>query len=386
MRPAGTTLTRLQENRPSGAEEKITNVKSTKNRPEAQKVVDFIIKHYGLRHNTPHVCLNVVDGVCLPGEMRGRYNLHNIVATVHAIREIFDDKLWTESQISVITPYHEQAAKYRQVFRRQKWFKIQVFTVDSKQGQENACTIFDLVLSYHRIGGLGFEQEESRLNVALSRWINHFILVCDLAALNHDDRHLQQLDKLDGEAGQACESADREVSKYLRGVFNHFETKQMTYMISAESLNDMSLVDLTPVREFRRRNICHNCYQLGHKKMDCPEVTCYNCQKKGHMSFKCTDPAQPKPRKGRELGFTLPYGMPKAGETKDTEETEGPVYMPVIPTAWLEFEAEECTLDGGAIEKELARMDSDEDNEEEPGSVQGEDDENQTGVRLDAGC
>lgn len=77
--------------------------------------------------------------------------------------------------------------------------------------------------------------------------------------------------------------------------------------------------------------------------------------------------------------------MPKAGETKDTKETEGSVYMPAVLTVWLEFDAEECTLDPSAIAKELARIDNDEDNEEELESAQGEDDGNQTGVRLDAG-
>ena len=277
---------------------KITNAESTKNRPEAKKVIDFIIKHYGVTDNIPHVCLNVADGVCLRGEMQSRYNLHNIVATVHAIRKIFADKLWTESQISVITPYRLQAAKYRQVFNHLKWFKIQVFTVDSVQGQENQCTIFDIVLSYTRNGGWGFVKEGPRLNVALSRSINHFIFVCDLAALNPNKAHLRQLEELDEEARELRKSTDREISKHLRGVLNYFERKRITYLIKAESLNDISLVDMTPVIEFRRRNTCHNCHQIGHKKMDCPEVTCHNCQKKGHISFRCTDPVKQKPRKG----------------------------------------------------------------------------------------
>ena len=271
---------------------KITNAECTKNRPEAQKVVDFIAKHYGLTDNIPHVCLNVADGVRLRGEMQSRYNLHNIVATVQAIRKLFEDELWTESEISVITPYREQAAKYRQVFRRLKWYKIQVFTADSVQGRENQCTTFDIVLSYDRIGGWGFVREGLRLNVALSRSINHFVFVCDLAALNPNERHLQQLDELDEEARQLRESTDREISKHLRGVFNYFGRKGMTYLIKAETLSDISLVDMTPITEFKRRNACRNCHQMGHKSHECPNPrafsgTCRNCQEVGHRASEC---------------------------------------------------------------------------------------------------
>ena len=57
------------------------------------------------------------------------------------------------------------------------------------QGRENKCTIFDVILAFARFGGWGFVTESLRLSVALSRSIDHFVLVCDLAALKPSDRH-----------------------------------------------------------------------------------------------------------------------------------------------------------------------------------------------------
>ena len=216
--------------------------------------------------------------------MQSRYNLHNIIATIHAIRTMLDEHLWTEADISVITPYREQAARYRQVFRHQKWFKIQVFTVNSVQGRENGCTIFDIVLAYTRIGGFGFVRDGLRLNVALSRSSDHFIFVCDLAALNESERHKQLLEALDEEAREDREKTDYEVTMFLQGICNYFQTKRMVYSEKAETLEETSLVDMTPATEFKKRNACRNCQQQEHRSDNCPiprisPGACTNCQK-----------------------------------------------------------------------------------------------------------
>ena len=56
-----------------------------------------------------------------------RFNPQNVAATLHTILSMIDEFFWTEEDISVITPYREQAAIYRKVFRAQYLFRIQVF-------------------------------------------------------------------------------------------------------------------------------------------------------------------------------------------------------------------------------------------------------------------
>lgn len=69
---------------------------------------------------------------------------------------MLSEGLWLETEITVITPYREQAKRYRKILHALKLFKVNVFTVDSMQGRENKCTIFDIMLSFLRIGGWGF--------------------------------------------------------------------------------------------------------------------------------------------------------------------------------------------------------------------------------------
>ena len=42
---------------------------------------------------------------------------------------------------------------YRKIFRGLGWFGIQVFTVNSIQGRENKCTLFNIILTFTRFGG-----------------------------------------------------------------------------------------------------------------------------------------------------------------------------------------------------------------------------------------
>ena len=409
---------------------KITNAECTKveNRPGAQKAIDFIKEKYNLCDGIPHICLNVPSGVCLRSQLKSRYNLHNIITIINAINKMLTEKLWTESEITVITPYREQAARYRQVFRRQKWFDIQVFTVDSVQGRENKCTIFDTVLAYTRLGGWGFVKDGLRLNVAVSRSIEHFIFVCDLTALNDTAQHRKDLDEMEFEDREARERTEREISKSLRGVFNYFQRKGMVYLSNPESLPEMSLVDMTPVTEFRRRNACRNCmqeghrstecpnprvfngtcrncqqqghmssqcpqprifngtcrncHQAGHRKTNCPTVTCGNCKNKGHTSAICEEPDRrtcnnckkaghvskdcPEPRKGSRLPFTVPGVSTNVGGDVEPEPTEAPAPQLTVPDAWQEFEGEDNTLDPNEVARELAR-----DNEPLTGAADG---------------
>ena len=154
------------------------------------------------------------------------------------------------------------------------WFQVQVSTADSVQGRENSCTIFDIVLAYAHIGGWGSVKEEPKLNVALSRSCDHFVLVCDPSALDPSERHQQQLDGLEPEERQERERAERGLGNHLRGLFQHFKKKGMVYLEKAEALPEISLIDMTAVNEFRRRNVCRNCQELGHKSEVHPNLSC----------------------------------------------------------------------------------------------------------------
>ena len=265
---------------------KITKAACTKlqARTRAPAAIEYIRKEYGLGGNIPHVCIHVRDGVCLRGPMQGRFNPQTIAATTHALDRMLEANLWTQEEVGVITPYREQATLYRKV---KGWLQIQVSTADSVQGPENNCTIFDIVLAYARIGGWGFVKEGLRLNVALSRPCDRFVLVCDPSALDPSERHQQQLDELEPEEYQERERAERESGKYLRGLFQHFKKKGMVYLEKAEALSEISLIDMTAVKEPRRRNACRNRQELGHKSEVHPNprvssITCHNCGEIGH--------------------------------------------------------------------------------------------------------
>jgi len=133
----------------------ITNAECTKieKRPGAQKAIAYIKDNYGLHDGIPHTFFNVSNGTCLRGPAKSRYNLHNVIPTTHEIREMLKEGLWTQEEITVITPYRAQAKQYRK--RNLKLYKLTVSTVDAMQGHENKCTIFDIVLSFTRIGPWG---------------------------------------------------------------------------------------------------------------------------------------------------------------------------------------------------------------------------------------
>lgn len=85
--------------------------------------------------------------------------------------------------------------------------------------------------------------------------------------------------------------------RHIRGLFNHFEKKRMVSRVKTEALKEIDLVDKTPVREFRRRNACRNCLQMGHRAEDCQNervettanIKCHNCDNWGHRQGDCPD-------------------------------------------------------------------------------------------------
>ena len=366
--------------------------------------------------------------------MKSRFNPQNVAATLHTVLSMIERGLWTQDEISIITPYREQAALYRKVLRQLTFYRLQVFTADSVQGRENKCTIFDMVLAYARIGGWGFIREGLRLNVAISRSCDHFVLVCDLAALDPSERHLQQLEELEPKERQERERNERELGKHIRGLFNYFERKQMIKTVKAEILAEIKYVDMTAVTDFRRRHACRNCQQLGHRaeqctnpkvenvkchgcgemghrKSDCPDklknTTCYNCGDKGHRKPECPNaeckrcgqtghkisvcgqpddrvcnicnekghigkdcPSKPRSRK-RQWHF--PYESSGTAEAVETAiaDSQEPAPMPTMSAAWENFKFDDPDLDPAAVVESLLQSDMHSDEDEEESEGKG---------------
>lgn len=104
---------------------RITDAEVTKlaNRPRARNALEWIDKNFQVNDGIPHVCLRVPQGVCLKDKYFSRYNIHNVVVTIHSIRSMIADKLWVDSEITIITAYRAQASLYRDVLRMLKLCK-----------------------------------------------------------------------------------------------------------------------------------------------------------------------------------------------------------------------------------------------------------------------
>ena len=79
--------------------------------PLAQGAIDFVTNvHDGI----PHVCLNIPDGVCMRSpQTLSRFIIHNIVAIFAEIRALLTEGTFTSDQITIETPYCEQAQWHR---------------------------------------------------------------------------------------------------------------------------------------------------------------------------------------------------------------------------------------------------------------------------------
>lgn len=99
--------------------------------PDAKRAMDWTKEYYGVYNGIPHAFLNVHGGICLrSSETSSRFNLQNIVVVLHLIKQLLTNGIWTESQISVITPYREQAKRLRQAFKDAGFVNIKVVGLD----------------------------------------------------------------------------------------------------------------------------------------------------------------------------------------------------------------------------------------------------------------
>ena len=219
---------------------------------------------------------------------------------------MLDEGVWTADQITVITPYREQAARYRKVLKqmglREVRISTEVFTVNSAQRRENQCTIYDLILAHTCVGGTKFVRDSQRLNVAISRSQNMSILVGDLNPLAPNDRELQHRQSLTDEERALREAQETDNARNLRFVFDYSVEKNMVQDVDPQTFEEVKYIDLEPATKPKGSNkTCFNCGQPDHFVSDCSEPkskskskpfadkTCYNCGEIGHSSSQCTN-------------------------------------------------------------------------------------------------
>ena len=125
----------------------------------------------------PYVFLDI-DEVCLRTEQtHSKYNPHTVIVACNIITRMLDLQLHRQEDITILSPYKAQMSMYRRELHKKKSFNINLKTIDSMQGQESECVILDFTVSAVRDGGLGFLSDFRRMNVGLTRAMNHCIIL-----------------------------------------------------------------------------------------------------------------------------------------------------------------------------------------------------------------
>ncbi|KAL9042205.1 MAG: hypothetical protein Q9180_000765 [Flavoplaca navasiana] len=285
----------------------LINAPSTHGRPEAAKSVQWIQRNYNVRDEIPHVFLQTPTGVSLRQEdSTSTINPMNVVVCINVVRKMVIDKLWQPKEITIICPYRAQADLLRRLLRKLRVGtidnQVEVSTIDAMQARENECIVLELTLaSTRQKKGYGHTVEADRLCVALSRARNMFVVVGD-----------------DALAARADQPAEVKLLKYIQGVFTHFRTRRMTYLVDPTKMEEYKHVDMQRSNEVylqRHKFACSKCGQDGHKASactnpadstrpqvprpcrlcgaktheinNCPDRTCNLCQQKGHQRAAC---------------------------------------------------------------------------------------------------
>ncbi len=232
---------------------KITNADCTKLavRPKSQEAIKFIKEEYNVVTQVPHVCLHVPKGATQTTKWMSRYNLHNIVVAVNAVKRILAKDLFKQFEIFTIVPYRAQAERYREFLRRLKIYEIEVLTVDASQGRQNRCVIFDLVTSNFRGDlGLGFAVKPGRINVASTRAREMQIVVCDLNVLTESVKSLRYLDKKTEDEQVELKRKRENTTLYLRRFLAYYQTHSVTYTVEPALLAELRTLDMKEATEY----------------------------------------------------------------------------------------------------------------------------------------
>ena len=210
--------------------------------------------------------------------------------------------------ILILSPYRAQLDEYAKMLRAAQLLDpftnldlsaIKLSTVDGYMGDEEKYAIFDTAICKNRVGGIGFVAERWRLNVAITRAQDCFIIVRDMRLTEEEEAEVE----VEGEAEAEAETEKLEGAqfKFLKGVFNHYKTSNCVHPIHPDSIEQI-VVDLGPAQAFKENieaaklkeqtQICYNCQQAGYTAQKCTNLTvarkCNSCGKEGHMRAECT--------------------------------------------------------------------------------------------------
>ena len=136
-----------------------------------------------------------------------------------------------------------------------------VFTVDSAQGRENQCTIFDLVLAHERTRGNKFVRDNQRFNIVIFQLQNLFIVVsdlkslvgtlkplfCVLMSLEPNAAELRYRATLIEEQRDVRETGDRDSTRTLQRIFDYFIEHHMVHTIEPDTFDEIQYVDIESV-------------------------------------------------------------------------------------------------------------------------------------------
>ncbi|GKY95692.1 hypothetical protein MPSEU_000530100 [Mayamaea pseudoterrestris] len=109
-----------------------------------------------------------------------RYNVGEAEIVARQVRALVNVLGVQQEEIAVITPYNGQVEILRTILLAD-FPKLEIRSVDGFQGGEREVVILSLVRSSERCGkdGIGFLQNERRLNVAITRAKRHCSVICD---------------------------------------------------------------------------------------------------------------------------------------------------------------------------------------------------------------
>ena len=114
-------------------------------------------------------------------EIKDQYGSFYNISEIDKLIELIPNYLqfYKEESIVIITPYQSQKTNVYNYLSMNNYNHIKVYTVDDYQGQESEV-VFLLTV---RTNNIGFLNELSRLNVALTRAKDSFIIICNIDAL-----------------------------------------------------------------------------------------------------------------------------------------------------------------------------------------------------------
>lgn len=158
-------------------EGRLISVPSTRNRPMAKVFSHYLQQRFNLKG--PTMLLNI------PGVARklgsSLYNLTNAASVLEILVPLLTEV--EPGHIAIITPYKAQCHVYKNALYQlgkesgKDLRNIQLRTIDGFQGGEAPIVVLDLTITDR----LGFVREPNRLNVAMSRAQDGFIIVTNVS-------------------------------------------------------------------------------------------------------------------------------------------------------------------------------------------------------------